>query len=250
MGSMFKKLKLLCAIVKGNPIIFGIPLLLIAISYMFNNNPLLLYKKLLIPNQSLQEVCTKIVSGIIALAAISFIFAIILNIIFKVFSNFNGSSKLFLKDCSFLVFVLALFLLLPMNIIVDKLSKLVRYYDFIYCFANYFLISIKNIIFCFVMYFAVYKIKAKKNLVVSRFPYSFFKQVLELLLIAFFSGLIQAPLYYDSWLLNLPIEIHYIERLQLIFSILTNTLIILYTALVYFGWDGKKTYYKLVSGEN
>jgi hypothetical protein len=95
------------------------------------------------------------------------------------------------------------------------------------------------------MYIFVNKIIVDENSIVYQGQHSFYKQVLELITIAFFSGLIQAPLYYDSWVLHLPIELFYIERLQLLFSTLTNTLIIVYTAIAYYG-DKAATFIKKV----
>jgi hypothetical protein len=101
-----QKIDLISVIVRKNPLVGIIPLLLITIDSVINYNPMLLYEKLLI-NQSLMMVCKKILSAILAIAAISFVFAVILTIILKVFANFDNSNKINLKDCSFLVFILA-----------------------------------------------------------------------------------------------------------------------------------------------
>lgn len=230
-----KNIELVGEIVKKNPIIWLLPLLIIGLSFNLNYNLIPLLQNLLANTSNPLGFSKLMLSAITTVLVIIGVLLVVVGIVDKIFTKSHEPWRLTLKK-HFPKILVSVAFLFPLNIIVGMLIGLFRNNTTLLYFWNFLLLNIKNTFFFYAMYIMINHVSNKEKPLPFQLKKSFSKQiVLELVLITIFLSIIETPLFYfpkTEFFQRAPL---WVRNLRILFSALLDTFFILYTAVVYYG---------------
>lgn len=238
--------------IKKDPVLWLLPVLLMPIISFVNSNPLILLNSLILNSTNITKFVLIFLKNLLAIIMLSLVLTIILIIIKKVFHKQQEHLLMTVRKYYFVIFASIITILLPLNIIVEIIQRMITVNGLIGYYLKYFLILTKCIFFYYMLCSRVDNEIQIKKPYDTKFKMLFTRRIVfELLIMGLFISVILAPLFYYStsamlqatqqntlsgflyFITEYPIP-KWFDFLNLLFVAFTHTFIFLYISVLYY----------------
>jgi hypothetical protein len=227
-------------IIKRASILWLIPLLLMTTLLVINKDPITILNSFLMNSSNLIYCCKLFLKVIGAIAATALVFTILLVIINRKLRESKQTFLTGVQICFLPVIVLSIIKLIVLNLVIDCFVGWFQFCKLLWVLWNYLLLYLANIFFYYVLNSVIDTETTVKKFFVARIKNSFSWQVvIELLIMAFLASVIALPIMHYPKHILFQADPMALICLRLVYSSLIHTFLIVYTAVLYYGWDNR-----------